>query len=150
MQADDVRALRQCAVTTAAVGIAGAVVGDVTDGGKGVLGALIALVVVSAFFMISFVALRRAAKYGPQAIMPTALGAYLVKILALLGLVAVFRNSTVFNGRVFGLTAVFCVLAWTGAQVRLWMTDRGALQLDPVPAASPKKSLASKTSAGEL
>lgn len=148
MQADDVRALRQCAVTTAAVGIAGAAVGAVADGGKGVLGAVIALAVVNAFFLISFAAMRRAARSGLQAMMPTALGTYLAKIIVLIALVALFRNSTVFNGRVFGLTAVACVLAWTGAQVRLWMTDR-TFRLDPAPAASPALA-PSKTNAGEL
>ena len=141
MQADDVRALRQCAVTTAVVGVAGAVVGGVADGSQGVLGAVIALAVVCVFFLVSFAALRRAAKVGPQAMMPVALGTYLGKIVVLVVLVALFRNSTVFNGRVFGLTAVACVLAWTGAQARLWMTDR-TFRLDPVPAA--KANLASQ------
>lgn len=147
MQADDVRALRQCAVAAAAVGVAGAVVGGIADGAKGVVGAVAGLAVVCVFFLISWVVLRRAAKAGPQAMMPMALGTYLVKFVVLLGLVAVFRNSSLFNGRVFGLTAVLCVLAWTGAQARLWMADR-EFRLDPAPHAAPQAPAPATAGAG--
>lgn len=134
MQADDVRALRQCAATAAVVGVLAVVGGGVFAGGRGVLGAVYGCLTVCVFFLISYFAMRRAAKAGPQAMMPVALISYMVKIVLVALLVAHFRNTTAFSGRTFGLTAVACILAWTGAQARLWMTDRSALTLDPVPA----------------
>ena len=41
---------------------------------------------------------------------------YLVKILALLFLVAKYIGTTAFNGKLFGLTVVVCVVAWTTSQ----------------------------------
>ncbi len=121
MQADDVRALRQCAVPTAAVAAVCAVTAGFAVGGKGVLGAGLAFVVVTLFFAISTVVVGRAARVSPQSMMVTALVTYLVKILALAVLTAQFRDTTLFNGRAFGFTAIACVLCWSGAEVHTWM-----------------------------
>ncbi len=121
MQADDVRALRQSAVPTAAVGVLCAVVAGIAAGGKGVLGAALALAMVTLFFLISTVVVGRAARVSPQTMMVTALGTYLVKILILAVVTAQFRDTTLFNGRAFGFTAIACVLCWSGTQVRSWM-----------------------------
>ncbi len=121
MQAEDVRALRQSAVPTAAVGVLCAVVSALTAGSKGVLGAALALLTVTLFFTISTVVLSRAARVSPQTMMATALATYLVKILILAVLTAQFKDTTLFNGRAFGLTAIVCVLCWSATQVYSWM-----------------------------
>src|ERR1700737_2285281 len=121
MQAEDVRALRQSAVPTAVVGVLCAVVSGLTAGSKGVLGAALALLMVTLFFTISTVVLSRAARVSPQTMMATALGTYLVKILILAVVTAQFKDTTLFNGRAFGLTAIACVLSWSATQVRTWM-----------------------------
>ncbi|HXR73774.1 hypothetical protein [Actinocrinis sp.] len=121
MQADDVRALRQCAVPTAAVGVLCAVIAGIAAGGKGVLGAALALLMVTLFFLISTVVVGRAARVSPQSMMITALATYLVKILILAVVTAQFRDTTLFNPRAFGITAIACVLCWSGTQVRSWM-----------------------------
>ena len=121
MQADDVRTLRRSAVPTAAVGAVCAVVAGLAAGGKGVLGAALALLVVTLFFAIDFVVLGRAARISPQTLMATAVGSYVVKILLLAVLSAQFKNTTLFNGRAFGLTAIACVLCWSATQVRTWV-----------------------------
>lgn len=121
MQADDVRALRRSAVPTAAVGALCVLVSGLAAGGKGALGAVLALLVVTLFFTLSSVLLGRAARIGPQALMATALGSYFVKILFLAVLSAEFRDTTLFNGRAFGFTAIVCVLSWSGTQVYTWM-----------------------------
>ena len=100
MQADDVRALRQSAVPTAAVGVLCAVVGGLVSGEKGVLGAALALLMV------------------------TAMVSYLVKVVALAVITAQFKDTTLFNGRVFGFTAIACVLMWCATQVRTWMRTK--------------------------
>jgi ATP synthase protein I len=51
--------------------------------------------------------------------MVAALTTFFVKIIVLLFLVARFGTTTAFNGRLFGLTAIVCVLVWSGAQV-MW------------------------------
>jgi ATP synthase protein I len=124
MQADDVRALRQSAVATTAVGVLGAVVGGVVSGGKGVLGAAIAILVVSLFFVISSIAVMRAARVSPQFMMIAAVGTYTVEILALAVLSAQFKDTTLFSGRVFGITAIVCVLAWSAGQIRAFVTAK--------------------------
>lgn len=124
MQADDVRALRYSAVATTAVGVLCAVVGGVVSGGKGVLGAAIAIIVVSLFFVISTVAVLRAARVSPQFMMIAAVGTYTAEILALAILSAQFKDTTLFSGRVFGITAILCVLAWCAGQIRAFVTAR--------------------------
>jgi len=124
MQADDVRALRQSAVATATVGVLCAVVGGVVSGGKGVLGAVVAILVVSLFFAISTMAVTRAARVSPQFMMIAAIGTYTAKILALAVLSSLFKDTTLFNGRVFGVTAIVCVLMWCAGQIRAFVTAR--------------------------
>lgn len=124
MQADDVRALRQSAVPTAVVGVLCAVVGAVVSGGGGVLGAALAILVVTAFFMISTMVITRAARVSPQFMMIAAIGSYTVKILVLAILSSQFKDTTLFNGRVFGLTAIICVLTWCASQIRAFVTAR--------------------------
>jgi ATP synthase protein I len=121
MQADDVRALRRSAVPTAVLGVLCALVSALTAGGKGALGAALALVVVTLFFTVSTVVLSRAARVSPQTMMATALVTYLVKILLLAVLTANFKDTTLFNARAFGLTAIACVLCWSATQVYSWM-----------------------------
>src|SRR6266481_4780066 len=103
MLANDARMLIRPAVATAVVGIVLIGVGAVVDGGKGALGAVL---LVAIFFTLSVVAVSTAGRrWGPSAMMVTALGTFLVKILVLLALIAAFRGTTAFNTRFFGLTA---------------------------------------------
>ena len=140
MQAEDVRALRQSAVPTAVVGVLCGAVAGFTAGEKGVLGAAFALVVVTVFFMISTFVLNWAAKISPQAMMIAALSSFFVKIVVLAVLVATFRDTTSFNGRAFGLSAIMCVLAWTGTQVRR-MAKEKILYVEPVPSSLKQSGL---------
>jgi ATP synthase protein I len=48
--------------------------------------------------------------------MMTAVATYLIKILALFFLVVRFSGTTAFNGKLFGFTAVVCVVVYTSAQ----------------------------------
>jgi ATP synthase protein I len=111
--------VRRSAVTT---GIAGAVMAAIslgTGGSKGLLGAIFGIALVAVFFAISVFAVGRAARKSPQAMMITAMTTYLLKIVALLFFVAKFSGTTAFNSRLFGLTALICILAWSASQV-IW------------------------------
>jgi len=124
MQAEDVRALRQSAVPTALAGLVAIGIGAAVSGFKGALGALLALAVVTAFFSVSHFVVDRVAKNNPSLMMGAALGTYVVKIVVLAVLVSSFRDTTLFNGRVFGFAAIALVLVWTGMQVRTMATSK--------------------------
>ena len=113
------RIVRRSAMVMAAVGAVMVVLGAGIGGSKGLLGAVIGLAVVAAFFAISATVVGRAARVSPQAMMAAAMITYLVKILALIILAGQFQDSSAFNGRLFGLTAIVCVLAYSAAQM-IW------------------------------
>ena len=109
--------LRRSAMLTAPVALLMIVLGAVLDGSKGLLGAVLGVALVIAFFGISVLVVGRAAKVSPQAMMAAAVGTFLVKILVLIILVGSFQNSTAFNDRIFGLTVIVCVIAYSAAQM---------------------------------
>ncbi len=104
-------------------------------GSKGLIGAAIGVGVVTVFFGISVLAVSRAARVSPQVMMVTALTTYLVKIVILLFLVGQFQDSTAFNPRMFGLTAIVCIIVYSAAQV-MWSMRLKTLYVDP-PASPP-------------
>jgi ATP synthase protein I len=106
---------RRSAAVTAIAATVMVVLSAVIGGHKGVIGAAIAVVVVAAFFGLSVLALSRAAKISPQAMMLAGIGTYLFKILILLFLVGRFQNSTAFSPWYFGLTAIVLVLVYDAA-----------------------------------
>jgi ATP synthase protein I len=117
MLANYARIVRRSAVVAAiAAGIMLAISG-IVGGGKGLIGGLIAIALVAAFFGVSIFAVGKAAKVSPHLMMVTALGTYLVKILALVIIAGQLQGSTAINPRLFGLTAIVCVLAYSAAQV---------------------------------
>lgn len=132
MQAEDVRALRQSAVPTAVAGLVCMGIGSAVAGGKGALGALLALAVVTVFFAISLYAVGRAAQISPQAMMIAALGGFMIKIVALAVLLNAFQNTTLFNTKVFGFSAIALVLVWSGTQVRAMVKSK-ILYVEPRP-----------------
>jgi ATP synthase protein I len=116
MPASYATVLRRSAVATAPAAVVMTVLCVAIGGAKGLIGALVAVGLVAVFFGITVIAMSWASQRSPQVMMATAAGAYLVKILVLLFLVVRFSNITAFNGKLFGLTAVVCVVVWTTAQ----------------------------------
>ena len=117
MLANYAQIVRRSALTTAAVGVILIILSAVLSGIKGLLGAVLGVALVAVFFGISVLAVGRAARRGPQAMMITALTTYVVKILLLLFFVVRFAGTTAFSSRLFGLTALACILAWSASQV---------------------------------
>lgn len=111
------RILRRSAAVTAAAAAVMVALSTAVGGGKGALGALLGTAIVTAFFAVSVLAVGAAARVSPQVMMVTAMATYAVKILLLLLFVARFSNSTAFNPRLFGLTAIVLILAWSASQV---------------------------------
>jgi ATP synthase protein I len=94
------------------VGVSAALVGV-----KGLIGALVAVAIVTTFFGISIVVVGRAAKIGPPAMMIAALATFLVKIVALMVVVSALTGTTAFSTRTLGFVAIGLILTWSAAQV---------------------------------
>jgi ATP synthase protein I len=109
--------LRRSAMLTAPVALLMIVLGAVLGGSKGLLGAVLGVALVIAFFGISVLVVSRAAKVSPQAMMAAAVGTFVVKILVLIILLGTFQDSTAFNDKIFGLTVIVCVIAYSAAQM---------------------------------
>jgi ATP synthase protein I len=130
MPATYVRIARHSALSTAVVAVIMAAVSLGISGTKGLLGAALGIALVAVFFSISFFAVGRAARISPQAMMIAAMVTYVVKILVLLLFVVHYSNTTVFNTRLFGLSALACILAWCAAQV-YWSMKLKFLYVEP-------------------
>jgi ATP synthase protein I len=130
MPAAYARIARRSAVVTAAAAVIMAAIGWGVAGGKGLLGAALGTALVTVFFAISYLAVGRAARISPQAMMITAMVTYIAKILILLFFVVGFSKTTVFNTRMFGLTALACILVWCAAQV-YWSMRVKFLYVEP-------------------
>ncbi|MEU9556101.1 hypothetical protein [Streptomyces fumanus] len=121
MPSNDVRTLLQAAVPTVAVGAIAAVVSGVLAGGKGVLGAVVATLVVTLFMGIGLYVLQRTAKSLPHLFQAMGLMLYAAQILLLFVFLAAFKNTSLFNPRSFAITLVVGTLAWIAAQTRAHM-----------------------------
>jgi ATP synthase protein I len=130
MPATYARIARRSALVAAVVAVIMVAVSAGIGGSRGLLGSVLGVVLVAVFFAISVFAVGRAAQISPQAMMLTAIVTFIVKILALLFFVAAFGSTTVFNARLFGLTALACILAWCGAQV-VWSMRLKFLYVEP-------------------
>ena len=110
------RVVRRSIALTSVVAAVAVVICAVMGGAKGVYGSLIGVGVVAVFFGISILAVGRAARVSPMAMMVTALGSFVVKIIAFMIVLVAIGKSTAFNGRMLGFTALACILAWSAAQ----------------------------------
>jgi ATP synthase protein I len=121
MQSNDVRMLLRCAVPTAAAGAVAAVAGGVLAGGKGVIGAAFGAVIVILFMGIGLTVLQWVAKSFPYLFQAMGLMLYTTQILLLAVLLAVFKNTTLFDTKAFAFSLLGTTLVWIAAQARAHM-----------------------------
>jgi ATP synthase protein I len=138
MQSNDARILRGAAVVAAPVGVVATVASAMVAGGKGLIGALVALAVVTVFFGLGFAALMRLTQDKPQVTMMAGMLVYTVQMLLIGVFIIVFNGTSLFNSRAFALTLLVTALAWVGGQVRQSLTSK-MLYVDPVPSAPAKE-----------
>lgn len=124
MPTNDVRNLLHTAVPTAAAGVIAAVVSGVLAGGKGVLGAVIGTLVVVLFMGVGLVVLQRTAKSLPHLFQAMGLLLYTTQLLLLVILLAIFKNTALFNPKAFAITVVVATVMWVAAQARAFMTAK--------------------------
>jgi len=130
MAANYARIAWRSAAVAAVAAVIMAVLATVLGGSKGLIGALLGVAVVALFFGISVVVVSRAARVSPQAMMMAAIVTYLVKIVLLIVFVGQFQDTTAFSPKAFGLTALACILAYTGAQV-IWSMRLNTPYVEP-------------------
>jgi ATP synthase protein I len=130
MVANYARIARRSAAATAVAAAIAAALATVLGGSKGLIGALIGVAVVAFFFGVSVVAVSRAARVSPQAMMATAIATYIVKILILIVIFGQLQGTTAFNPKAFGLTVLTCVLVYTGAQM-IWSMRLKTMYVEP-------------------
>ncbi len=117
MLANFSRIVRWSAVLTAIVAAIMVAVCAAIGGTHGLIGALLGVALVAIFFGIDVLVIGRVAKISPQAIMGAAIGLYLFKIIVLAVAVKLLSDATFFDGKLFGLTALVCILAYCASQV---------------------------------
>ena len=117
MLANFSRIVRWSAVLTASVAAVMVAISAAVGGTKGLIGALLGVALVAVFFGIDVLVIGRMAKISPQAIMGAAIGLYLFKIIGLAIAVKELSDSSFFNGKLFGFTALVCILAYCASQV---------------------------------
>jgi ATP synthase protein I len=132
MQQNDARILRGSALVAAPVGAAATVLSAVFAGEKGLLGGLVAVAVVAVFFAFGSWALMTMTAERPQIAMAAGMLVYAVQILMIGIFVVAFKDTSLFNGKAFGLSLLATALSWVGGQVKQSLTSR-MLYVDPVP-----------------
>lgn len=110
------RSLRWSVLLTAPLAAVMVAICAGVGGTKGLIGALLGVALVIIFFGISVLAVGRAARISQQAMMITAISTFLVKIVLLAFLVDRLAGTTVFNSKLFGVTAIVCIVAWSMSQ----------------------------------
>jgi ATP synthase protein I len=111
-----VRTLRVSVLLTIPVAVAMVALSAGVGGVKGLIGALLGVALVIFFFGVSMLVVGWAARISQTATMIAALATFLVKILALAVLVDRFAGTTEFNSKLFGFTAIVCIVAWSTSQ----------------------------------
>jgi ATP synthase protein I len=130
MPAIYVQIARRSALVTAVAAVIMVAISAGIYGVKGLVGAALGTALVTVFFAISFFAVGRAARISPQAMMITAMITYIAKIVILLLFIVGFSTTTAFNTRMFGLTALVCILTWCAAQI-FWSMRLKFLYVEP-------------------
>ena len=97
--------VRRAAALTAVAAAIMVAVSAALVGVKGLIGAL------------PHLAVGRAARVSPGAMMVAALVTYLVKIIALAIIVSNMNGATAFSTRTVGFVAIGCILVWSTTQV---------------------------------
>lgn len=122
--------LRRAGLAAAAVGILAIVIAAALRGWSGALGAIIATVLVLAFFSVGQVVLGAVLRSNPQMAMTVALMTYLIKIGVLFVFIILFAETSLFDTKVFAATVVACTIAWTVAEVWVFAVTK-VLYVDP-------------------
>lgn len=122
--------LRRAGLGTAVTGVIVVIVAGWVAGGSAALGAALGTVLVIAFFSIGQFALGTVLRNNPQMALTMALTLYLIKIGALMVILVLLADTTVFNTKAFAIAILVCTLTWTALEVWIFSTTK-VLYVDP-------------------
>jgi ATP synthase protein I len=137
MPSNDARNLLQCAVPTAAAGVVVVAVSGAVAGGKGAIGAAVGTVLAILFMGIGLFVLQWTAKTLPQLFQAMGLMLYVAQLLLLMIFVALFKGTSLFNGKAFALSLVVATVVWMATQARAHMKSK-IFYVDPDSAKSER------------
>ena len=123
--------LRTAVVPTVIVGVVAIVLGAVLKGGNGALGATLGAVVAVAFFAGGQWGIDKVLKGNPDLALGGALVVYLTQIIVLFLLIALLKDATWLDGKVFAVTILACTLTWVAASAWAWSRTK-TLYVEPV------------------
>ena len=121
MPSNDARNLLHTAVPTAAVGVVAVAVSGAVAGGKGAIGAAVGAALAIVFMGIGLYVLQWTAKTLPQLFQAMGLMLYVAQLLLLMIFLAVFKNTTLFDGKAFAFSLIVATVVWMAAQARAHM-----------------------------
>jgi hypothetical protein len=126
----DLSFLRVGAAVTAAVAAVAAPVTGLVAGWPHALGVLTGAVVVTAFFVISGVAVAWAGRINDAFTLPAALGAFFVKALVLFAVLNALPEDGWFDRLTLAWSVIVGALLWSGVQLR-WVWTRPLYYVPP-------------------
>jgi ATP synthase protein I len=129
--------LRAAAIPTVIVGLLAIGLAALLRGSSGAVAAVLATVIVLAFFGTGQYVLGRILSSNPQLALSGALLLYITQVGVLFVLIALLKDATWLDPKVFAITVVVLTLVWTsGAVVASQRTK--VLYVDPTPSVDPE------------
>jgi ATP synthase protein I len=129
--------LRAAAIPTLIVGLLAIGLAALLRGSSGAVAAVLATVIVLAFFGTGQYVLGRILSSNPQLALSGALLLYITQVGVLFVLIALLKDATWLDPKVFAITVVVLTLVWTsGAVVASQRTK--VLYVDPTPSVDPE------------
>lgn len=126
--------LRGAVIPTVVVGSIAIGASTWFKGSAGLVGALLAQLVVVIFFAANIGVARLSRDLDPVTTMSLAMFSYMAKVLLLgvfLWLITTFVPADICDRKVFGLAAVAATFAWLGGEIRAYLGLKLHLQLPP-------------------
>ncbi|QDY79040.1 hypothetical protein [Streptomyces qinzhouensis] len=136
MPSTDARTLLHTAVPTAVIGLIAVAVGAGVAGGKGALGAAVGTLVVVLFMGVGLVVLQRTAKQYPHLFQAMGFLLYTTQLLLLFVFLMAFKDTTLFDSKVFALTLLVATIVWVAAQARAYLKAK-ILYVEPEESTGP-------------
>jgi ATP synthase protein I len=112
---------RGSAIPTVLVGALATAAFAIRDGWSGAVGAALGCLVVLLFFGFSLLVMKWTAQTDPMNAFGGALLSYVVKIVALAGVLVAFRDTELFDPRAFGLSILACAATWLVFEVKAFL-----------------------------
>jgi hypothetical protein len=133
----DLSFLRVGALVTGGAAVVGALVTGLLAGWADAVAVLVGAVIVTAFFVVSGVAIAWAGRIDDAFTLPAALGAFFVKAVVLFALLSALPEDGWLDRRTLAWTVIAGALLWSAVQLR-WVWTRQLYYVQPPPPPDPK------------